>query len=59
VLSLIWRIDDEDGSEMLDAAADAAAAAGTWTDSDLHQPGCIISYLITYLHETGTRPRKT
>ena len=40
--SLISRLDEEDGLEMLDAAA-AAAADGTWTDSVLHQPGCIIT----------------
>ena len=49
VSSLVSRIDDEDGSEMLDAAA-AAAAAGTRTDSDLHQPGCIITRQQNYPH---------
>ena len=41
VSSLVSRLDDEDGWEMLVAAA-AAAGGGTWTDSGLHQPGCII-----------------
>ena len=50
VSSLVSRLDDEDGWEMLVAAAAAAAGGGTWTDSALHQPGCIITRQQNYPH---------